>query len=187
MVLYEALSSEEQDAAAERLHRKRAVAQAQEDTVTAKMLRSLLRVAEVEGAPPTYERYRAIQRQLADEGEDIVPAHKLIRHFGSWRLAREALNLSEVSTADAIDERFRKRQLDRMWRYTEAELSQALSQAVEHYWRAPTVAEFEWWRRRQLALAAAEGNNGFHLPGRQVYWRRYGPWDKVLAHFGHQP
>lgn len=35
---------------------------------------------------------------------------------------------------------------------------------VEYYNRPPMLAEFDWWRRRELELAVAQGNPDLHIP-----------------------
>jgi hypothetical protein len=49
------------------------------------------------------------------------------------------------------------------------------------------VAEFEWWRDRELELARAEGNAALHLPSPSPYRRRWGSWEAALLHFGYTP
>lgn len=65
------------------------------------------------------------------------------RHFGSWRRAKEALALSEVTTARRIEARFRYRRVGKVWRFTEDTLRETLASCVEHYGRPPMVSEFE--------------------------------------------
>jgi hypothetical protein len=47
------------------------------------------------------------------------------------------------------------------------------------------VAEFEWWRDRELELARAQGNDALHLPTASRYRKRWKNWEGALLHFGH--
>ncbi len=109
------------------------------------------------------------------------------RHFGSWRRAKEALDLSETTTARRIEARFRFRRMGKVWRYSEDVMRETLVRCAEHYGRPPLVAEFEWWRDRELELARAEGNDALHLPSPSQYRRRWGSWEAALLHFGYTP
>lgn len=106
-------------------------------------------------------------------------------HFGTWREAKEALGFAETSTARQIEERFRQRRLGKIWRYSEATLEQALRAAADHYQRAPTVAEFDWWRLRELEKAIARGEDALHLPSVSPYRKRWRTWEGALLHFGY--
>jgi hypothetical protein len=120
-------------------------------------------------------------------GEHVEGFMRVSRHFGSWRRAKEALALSEVTTARRIEARFRYRRVGKVWRFTEDTLRETLASCVEHYGRPPMVAEFEWWRDRELELARAEGNDAAHLPSPSPYRRRWGTWEAALLHFGYTP
>ena len=56
----------------------------------------------------------------------IEETNQVICHFGSWRRAREALDLSATTTARKIEARFRARRLGKVWRYTEDTLRETL-------------------------------------------------------------
>lgn len=49
----------------------------------------------------------------------------------------------------------------------------------------PQVAEFDWWRQRELELALAQGDDAKHLPSATPYRRRYETWEQALLHFGY--
>lgn len=154
---------------------------------TARMIASLGRVAEVLGAAPGVEDYRRIRAELALDGEELEPSSQIIRHFGgSWHQAREALDLSESTSPRRIEERFRHRQLGKVWRYTEDTLRETLSRATEAIGRVPQVSEFDFWREREIELARARGEE-IHLPSAGPYRRRYGNWEQALLHFGYTP
>jgi hypothetical protein len=181
------LPAEEQDEALQRLIEARELRDAGTESETAVMLRSLHRVAEHLGEVPSPDAYRAAYKELRAAGEDVQEFNRVNRHFGgSWRRAREALELSEVTTPRRIDARFRYRRVGKVWRYTEATLRDTLAACVAHYGgRTPLVAEFEHWRDRELQLAAALGNDALHLPSPTPYRRRWGDWEGALRHFGY--
>jgi hypothetical protein len=152
---------------------------------TARLIASLKRAAEVLGEAPGIEDYKRIRLELAKDGEELAPVSRITKHFnGSWHIAIEALDLSQVSTPRRIEERFRKRRLGKIWRYSEETLGQTLQQAVEDIGRIPQVAEFDWWRQRQIELAVAQGQE-IHLPSASPYRRLWGSWEKALLHFGY--
>lgn len=136
------------------------------DSETAVMLRSLRRVAEHISEPPSPDAYRRAYKELRAAGEELAEYNRIARHFGgSWRRAKEALELSEVTTVRRIDARFRYHRVGKVWRYTEETPRDTLAACVDHYGgRAPLVVDFEHWRERELQLAAAPGNDALHLP-----------------------
>lgn len=154
---------------------------------TARLIASLRRAAEVLGEVPGIEDYKRVRLELAKDGEELVAVSRITKHFnGSWHMAREALDLSKVSTARRIEERFRKRRLGKVWRYSEETLGLTLERAVEDIGHIPQVAEFDWWRQRQIELAVAQGQE-IHLPSATPYRRLWGSWEKALLHFGYRP
>jgi hypothetical protein len=70
------------------------------------MIASLQRVARHVGTELTPDLYRAGYRELRDSGVDVIEISKLIRHFTTWRRAKEALALSETTTPRRIEARF---------------------------------------------------------------------------------
>jgi hypothetical protein len=71
-----------------------------------------------------------------------------------------------------------------VWRYTPETLREVLLEAAEHWGHPPSVAEFEWWRERELELRRARGEVAPHLPSSSPYRRRHGTWEAALLHFG---
>jgi hypothetical protein len=108
-----------------------------------------------------------------------------MRHFGTWRRASEALELSEVTTSRRIQARFDYRRVGKIWKYTGETLRDTLARCTEHYGHVPQVAEFEWWRDRQLELARDRGDDDLHLPSPTPYRKRWGNWEGALLHFGY--
>lgn len=186
-IAFEALTDEEQAESLARLQLLQATRSAGTDSATARMLASLAQAASHIGGPPTPTSYAQAREELAREGTELEPVSRLTRHFGTWRLAKEALSLSEVTTARQIDARFKRRRLAKVWRYTDDTLEQTLQRCVAELGQLPQVAEFDWWRQRQLELAAAEGNDAFHIPSATPYRKRWGTWEGALRHFGFDP
>lgn len=186
-VAFAALSQDEQEEAFERINEIRVGRLADEESATAVMLRSLIRVREMIGHPPTAQEYKQSYLELKGTPDEIEEVNRVVRHFGSWHRALEALGLSEVTTARRIEARFRSRRMGKIWKYTEETLRLTLAEAVEHYGRPMTVAEFDWWRERQFELARAEGNDLLHLPSATPYRKRWGTWEGALRHFGYDP
>ncbi len=188
VVLYGALSPEEQDAAYERIYEARLRQQKVAETELAMHVRSLRRVAEAIGHTPGVDEYKAVARVLTAEGEDVQPFSRLYKFFDcSWPRAREALELSGGASTRAIEARFRHRQLGKVVRYSEDVLRETLTRAVEHYGRPPTTDEFAWWRDRQIELARAQGEEQPHIPTDSGYRRRWKTWEGALLHFGYTP
>jgi hypothetical protein len=187
VVVYEALPPEEQDAAYERIHEARLRRQGVAETELAMHVRSLRRVAEALGREPTVDDYRLASERLRVEGEDVQPFSGLYRFFGSWPRAREALRLSGETSASVLEARLRSRRLGKIARYTDEALRGAMAQAVEHYKRPPSVAEYSWWRRQQLALARAQGEEEARLPSDSTSRSRWRTWEAALLHFGYTP
>ncbi len=187
LILFEALPEDERVDVFERLSERRLEQLAGEESDTARMVSSLRRVAAAVGHTPTVTEYRDLERRLRGTDEAIEEINQVIRHFGSWRRVREALDLSETTSARKIDARFRARRLGKVWRYTEDTLRDTLERCVAHYGRPPQVAEFEWWRERELELARTQGNDALHLPSPTPYRKRWETWEGALLHFGYTP
>jgi len=151
------------------------------------MVRSLRSVADELGHTPTVTEYREAERRRRGTEEALEETSRVIRHFSSWRVAKEALDLSESSSVRKIDARFAARRLGKVWAYTEDTLRETLERCVAHYGRPPQVAEFEWWRQRELELAGAQGDDALHLPGSGPYRRRWKSWEKALTACGYSP
>jgi hypothetical protein len=97
----------------------------------------------------------------------------------------EALELSESTTAGRIQGRFAARKVGKVWRYSPERLREVLLQAAAHWGRPPSVAEYDWWRERELELLRAAGDPDAHLPSTSPYRRRYGTWEGALLHHGY--
>jgi Homing endonuclease associated repeat len=184
---FAALSEFEQEAAFAELAEFRLRRMASRATRAESIVSSLAQAALLAGGEPTVADYKAARLHLAHQGLELVPVSQVIRHYGSWEAAKEALRLSGASTAGAIDARFRRRRLGKIWRYTEATLGETLARCVADYGHVPQVAEFDWWRQRELDLARRRGDDASHLPSATPYRRRYGTWEAALLHFGYTP
>jgi len=187
LIVFESLPEGERAEAFERLSERRIEHLAGEDSETAQLIRSLRWVAEQVGRTPTVTEYRDVERTHRGTHKAIEETNQVIRHFGSWRRAREALDLSQATSARKIDARFRARRLGKVWRYTEDTLRETLVRCVAHYGRPPQVAECEWWRERELELARAQGDDALHLPSPTPYRRRWETWEGALLHCGYTP
>ena len=184
---FHALAREEQDEAFERISELRARRDADQSSEVERMICSLRQVAEQIGGEPSVESYRLARFELAERGIEVEEVNRVIRFFGSWREAKEALAMSETTTPRRIEARFRSRRLDKVWRYTEETLGETLRQCVADLGHVPQIAEFDWWRQRQFELARAEGNDHLHLPSANPYRRRWRTWERALLHFGFTP
>jgi hypothetical protein len=182
-IMFRALTASEQDDAAEAINRIRILRLAGEQSEAGRMLSSLIKVASGAGTALTPDLYRSTHKRLLAAGEDVEPLHRVIRHYGTWRQAKEAIELSADTTARRIDARFQSRRLGKVWRYTEKTLGETLRNCLARYGRAMTVAEFEHWREREIELARARGEV-LHLPSASPYRKRWGSWEGALNHFG---
>jgi hypothetical protein len=184
---YVALGEGEQDEALERISRFHLERVTGEETETGRVLASLKRVAEHLGQTPNSATYRTAWRELRDSGVEVENLQTVISHFGSWRQAREALELSASQSPRKIADRFDRRRLDKVWRYTAETLAKVLAECVADIGHVPQVAEFEHWRRIKLDQARAQGDDALHLPSSGPYRRRWGNWEKALLALGYTP
>jgi len=187
VVAFEALTPGEQDAALDRCQASRLRRDADARSATEQLLASLQRVAELIGKEPedlTSADYReAIRREIAEGGAGIEPLSRVIRHFGTWRQAKEALTLSADSTALQIEARFACRRVGRVWRYPDQVLRDTLRRCADELGYPPQVGEFRAWRQREIELAQAQGNHDLHLPSLNSYRRRHSFWKDTLRAF----
>jgi hypothetical protein len=188
LVIYGALTPEEQEEAFARLRSLRVEAGGEAEREMDTFIRSLRRVAEAIGHTPGVTEYKEVSETLRAEGEDIEPFTRLYKFFGqSWAQAQEALELSGETTTKAIEARFAHRRFGKPVRYSEDELREVLAACVEHFGHTPNTKEYIWWRERQLELARARGEKKPHLPSEGPYRERYGGWEGGLLHFGYTP
>lgn len=182
------LPTAEQDQLLVELERIRGERITAADTEAGRCLRSLQRVAEHLGEPPNSQTYRKAWRELKDAGDGVVSLRTVIKHYGSWRRARESLEKATGGmAASRIEQQIAVRRLDKIWRYTEQTLRQAMADCVAAIGHVPQVAEFEHWRRGALELRRAAGEDATHIPSPTPYRRRYGTWEAALLRFGYTP
>lgn len=186
-IAYQALAAPEQDEALRRLQELALKRDADRRSETERILASLQRVAVLAGKEPqdlTSDDYRAaIQREITEDGPGIAPLSQVIKHFGSWRLAKEALGLSADNTARQIEARFACRRLGRVWRYPDEVLRQTMQRCADELGYPPQIGEFKAWRQREIELAQAQGNQNLHLPSLNSYRRRHPHWKDTLRVF----
>lgn len=149
---------------------------------TTACIRSLMIARDKCGGLPTVDDYKRVRESV---GGGVLPISRIIKQFGSWRMAREALELSETTTPRRIRARFDSRRLDKIWRYSDETLRDTIARCVADLGHVPQVAEFDWWRQRELELARAQGHGGLHLPSTGPYRRRWGNWSGALRAFGY--
>jgi hypothetical protein len=187
LAAYTALSPAEQEAAFEMINEARLARLAADDSETGRFIRSLRRVAEFVGTDDlSPDDYRAARAELVAQGEDIAEINTVIRHFESWRKAKQALARSSDETPLRIEARFRRRLLGKVHRYREETLRATLERCAADLGHVPLVIEFELWRQREVELAKARGEEMF-LPSDSPYRRRWGSWEQALLHFGFTP
>lgn len=133
VIVSAALDADEQQEALERMTEVRARREAGEMSDAGRVVHSLRRVADLVGYPPSPDEYRQARDELVAGGENIESFTRVSRHFGSWRRAKEALALSETTTARRIEVRFRFRRGGKVWRYDEQVLGDTLKRCANHY------------------------------------------------------
>ncbi|MEA2361649.1 MAG: hypothetical protein QOD71_794 [Thermoleophilaceae bacterium] len=188
VVLFETLAPAEREVALRRMHECWLIHQAGEESEAAYLIRSLVRVRDSLGRDDfAAEDYRRVRLVLADDGEELAPLSQIVRHFQSWRMAKEAVQLGEATTTRLIDARFARRRLGKIWRYSEQTLAETLARCVNDLGHIPQVAQYDWWRERQVQLARAQGDDSLHVPSPNVYRKRWKTWEGALLHFGYSP
>lgn len=187
---FEALTSWEQLEVLRRLTELRLRSEADDLSEAERILASLHRVADLAGKEPTQltaDDYRAaIQQEIRDGSASLEPLSQVMRYFGTWRLAKEALLIAsgpEQTPARRIEARFASRRLGRTWRYSESELRETLQRCATDLDKPPEVREFKAWRQRELEMARAQGDHQLCLPSINSYRRRHSLWRDTLAHF----
>jgi hypothetical protein len=185
VIMFAALDEAEQQEVAERIATIRAINAVGVETASAPFLRSLRRVTEFIGHEPTVDEYKDACAALREQGEDIKGFSAVVRHFTTWRRAKEAMDLSKTTSVRNVDARFRHRRVNKIWRFSEETLRETMARVVEYYGSIPTIQEYDAWRQRELRLAAAEGNDAMQVPSTRPYRERYRGWEKALLHFGY--
>jgi len=181
---FAALADGEQDEAIVRLRDIQLTRLAEAEGEAAVFLRALRRVAELNGGELTPDVYKRTRAALLNDGEEHPNLTAVIRHYTTWAMAKEAAALSEVTTVELIETRFRKRMRGLNPHYSLDELKAALDGCVAEVGRVPLVSEYEEWRRKELSLAATRGAHG-RVPGPESFRRRYGDWPAALIACGY--
>ena len=185
LIIFAALEDAEQEEVIERIATIRAIDSVSAESASAPFLRSLRRVTEFIGHEPMVDEYKDACAALREAGEDIIGFSAVVRHFGTWRRAKEALDLSQITSIRHVEARFRHRRVSKIWRYTEATLRETIERVVAYYGSIPTIQEFDAWRQRELRLATAEGNDALQVPSTRPFRERYHGWENALLHFGY--
>jgi hypothetical protein len=187
VVAYQALPAREQDELLSKLQALRLQRQAGEQSETERMLSSLQLVSQLVGRSPaelTSDDYRAaIRAEIKNGGPGIEPLSRVIKHFGSWRLAKEALTLAGEHSALQIEARFASRRLGRVHSYSEEVLRETLRRCAAELGHSPAVGEFKAWRQKELELARAQGRRDYYLPSLNAYRRHNTHWRDTLRVF----
>ena len=186
LVAFSALEPDEQEEAFVKIADLRRQRLAGEQDESAYFLRSLQAVQQIAGGGLTPNVYRAARAELCAEGQDVAELNALIRYFGTWRLAKEALELSAVTTPRRIEARFRSRLVGKVHRYRADTLRKTLERCAADLGHVPLIIEFEHWRQREVELAKAQDQTLF-LPSDSPYRRRWGSWEAALLHLGFTP
>jgi hypothetical protein len=186
VLVFSALPAAEQDEAHARIADARLTRLATEEDDTARFLAALRRVADLVDGELTTTNYQMVWRRLRDDGDDLPNVSSVIRFFGGWLAAKEALALAEVTTSRRIEARFRARLNGLGPHFAGEELRDALVRCAEELGRPPLLAQYEEWRRKELALARSRGERG-RVPSPACFRRRYGGWEKALLAAGFSP
>jgi len=186
IIAFEALTSWEQMEVLKRLSELRLRSEDEGLSEAERILASMQRVAELVGKEPvalTSDDYRAaIRKEIERGGAGIEPLSRVMRHFGTWRMAKEALVLSGTSTARRIEARFANRRVGRIHRYSEQEMRETLQRCAADLGKSPEIREFKAWREREIELAKAQGQT-LYLPSLGAYRARFPHWWDVLRHY----
>jgi hypothetical protein len=177
----------EQEEAFAALHEARLLRVAGEDSEAAIFVRAMLEAANVAGGDLAPSGYKQAREQLGAAGIELPSFGAVVKYFGSWRRAKEALSLSETEPARRIAARFRARRVGKTHSFNEGELCDALAACAAFLGRPPLVAEYEAWRARELELAEERGDRDLALPSPGTFRRRYKTWTATLVHFGYSP
>lgn len=183
VIAFAALPDEEQEEAFARIASVRVSRLADAEEESAFFVRSLRRVADVSNEV-TPDVYRRVRLELLARGVEVAEFSAVVRHFGSWRKAKEALSLVEVDTVHKIEARFRARVRGRPRPFTDDELKTAMSTCAAAVGRVPLLSEYDAWRRRELELARTRGELP-RVPSPAAFRRRYTSWEGALSACGY--
>ena len=103
VVLFNALAEDEQDAVYDRLTELRVAKLAGSESSRERFIRSMRTVAEYVGHVPSIDECERASQELRDAGEDVETFSRVYAHFKTWPRAKEALALSETTTAKRTD------------------------------------------------------------------------------------
>lgn len=187
LAAFNQLSVPEQEEAFAALHEARLLRIAGEDSEAAIFVRAMREAGKVAGDDLAPDAYKQAREQLRAGGVELPSFAAVVKHFGSWRLAKEALSLSEIEPAERIAARFRARRVGKTHNFNEDALRAALAACSAFLGRPPLVAEYEAWRARELELAHERGDRDFALPSPGTFRKRYKTWTATLVHFGYSP
>jgi hypothetical protein len=128
LVAYQQLTDDEQEKAFRRLAEIRLRKLAGADSEFARYLRSMRRAAERAGRVDlSVDEYRTAYAELKDaERDEVIEINKVIAFFGKWSQAKEALQLSAVTTPLKIEARFRSRAIGKVHQYRDDVLGDVL-------------------------------------------------------------
>jgi hypothetical protein len=187
-VVWNALPTAEQESAFRQLSELRLRRLAGTESEMAQYINSLRRIAEhADREDLNPDEYRAAYAELKTRGDEtLIEFNKLVRYFGRWTRAKEALALSAATTTLKIEARFRSRMVRKVHLYREDSLRDALVRCGEELGHPPLIAEFEHWRHKQIELAKARGED-LWLPSASPYRRRHGSWEAALEYYGFSP
>lgn len=185
---FRSLDLVDQREAARRINDVLALAQSEGKSEADFHLAQLRKAADEMGVDPvdlTADLYRTATATIRARGEEHLAFRTVTEFFGSWSRCKEALGLSETTTAKRIEARFNERKLGKIWRYSDETLAHWISKAVEEFGRVPQVAEFTWWRERELSLAKARQDDTLHIPSPTPYRKRWKTWDAAMLALGY--
>lgn len=187
LTAFHRLSAAEQEDAFAALHEARLLRLAGEGSEAALFVRAMREAAEIAGRDLTPDDYKSARDTLRGDGVELPSFTAILKHFGSWRQAKEALALADIEAPDRIAARFRARRVGKMHSFNEQALRDALAECTRFLGRPPLVAEYEAWRARELELAHDRDDRGYELPSPGTFRRRYKTWPAALLHFGYSP
>jgi hypothetical protein len=183
VIAFQSLTAGEQDEAFVRIKELRLQRLAGTDAEISRFIKGLALVQQRVEGEMSVDDYREWIPKLRADGQDIPPLSQVTKYFGSWSRAKEALLMADDETPLKIDARFRARRVGKVHRYRDSVLEETVKRCAEYVGHPPLVVEFEVWRRRELELAKAQGQD-ISVPSSSPYRTRFGSWEAALLHFG---